>query len=179
MHKFIQISLLNDFIFDPNSIYYHQVYQSFHTDIYHSEYQRNGLISHSTINFKNYSTSKNIWQGTGICSEKYKLVGKLDLFFVKEKRLVERKRQIKKLFLGYILQLTAQYVCLSEINLTPKETFLYSLIDNKSYKINITKKEIKTLEKIIYEIHKYKPNPKNKINKNKKENCIYSNLYCD
>ena len=102
---YIQISKLNDFIFCPYSIYLHNMYENFHASIYHSTYQVEGKAVHALIDDQNYSTSKHILQGVPVYSKKFKLVGKIDTFDLKEHELVERKNLVKEIYDGYKLQI--------------------------------------------------------------------------
>jgi CRISPR-associated protein Cas4 len=60
MEPYIPISFLNDFIFCPRSIYFHQVHGSLSQEIYHDKPQTEGRLAHESIEEKNYSTRKDI-----------------------------------------------------------------------------------------------------------------------
>src|SRR3989338_8357855 len=96
MEHYIQISKLNDFVFCPRSVYLHSIYDSFTQKTYHRTPQLVGKIKHQTIDKKTYSTSKDILCGLEVYSEKYNLVGKIDIFYKKKGLLVERKTKVKK-----------------------------------------------------------------------------------
>jgi CRISPR-associated protein Cas4 len=181
VEQYIQISLLNDFIFCPRSIYFHKCYGNLATQNYHSTYQVKGLNAHKTIDENTYSTSKNILQGIDIFSEKYNLVGKIDIFDIKTKTLTERKKQIKVIYDGYILQIYAQYFCLIEMGYKVEHLKLYSKDDNKSYPIDLpTNNKIMydKFTKTIKDLQNFNLNDKFTANIEKCKNCIYYNL-CD
>ena len=73
--------------------------------------------------------------GIGVYSEKYGIVGKIDIYDGDAKCLIERKRTIKKIYDGYIYQLYAQYLSMREMGYDVKELALYSMTDNKKYNI--------------------------------------------
>ena len=64
MEQYIPVSLLNDFVYSPSSIYLHSIYQEFDQSIYKSRFQTNGTLNHTTIDNGKYSTSANTLQGT-------------------------------------------------------------------------------------------------------------------
>jgi len=176
MNSYIQISKLNDFIFCPYSVYIHSIYSDFNPRGYHKTHQVVGKIVHETIDKKTYSTSRFLLQGLEVYSEKYNLVGKIDIFDSKKGFLIERKYKIKKSFDGYKFQLYAQMFCLEEMNYKIKKMFLHSLSDNKRYEVPLpNKQELLEFEELIKTIKEYKPELK-KINKNKCKNCIYKPL---
>ncbi|RMD76637.1 type V CRISPR-associated protein Cas4 [Candidatus Dojkabacteria bacterium] len=178
MHGYIQISTLNDFLFDPMSIYFHSVYQSFNTSLYHSIDQIRGIECHKSIDKKTYTSRKDVWQGTPVMSANLGLVGKIDLFYFKEKKLVERKYKIKKTYDGYVMQLVAQAVCLEERGITVKKLVLYSISDNKSYEIEYSPILVYSLSLLISKIRQYQTIDKSpSSNQRKRERCIYKNLY--
>ena len=78
MEEPIIITNLNDFIFCPLSIYYHDLYGDLRKVAFQSPKQLAGTFSHASVDNSKYSTSKNILQGIGVYSDKYGLVGKID-----------------------------------------------------------------------------------------------------
>ena len=182
MFDYIPITYLNDFIFCPRSIYFHQLCEGENQMLYHRKEQTNGRLKHETIENKNYSTRKNILQGIYVYSEKYKLCGKIDLFDICKGVLSERKAQIKEIYDGYIFQLYGQYFSLIEMGYVVNKLYLYSYDDNKNYDILFPEENIKMFEKFeetIYRINNFNFNARPlEINKNKCLNCIYEPL-CD
>jgi len=57
MENYIKLSTLNDFIFCPKSIYYHNLYYSYEKKLYQEETQIAWSIAHESIDNKTYSTS--------------------------------------------------------------------------------------------------------------------------
>ena len=94
---YISISTLNDFIFCPYSIYLHNVYMETDEGLYHATPQTRGKIAHETIDTKKASNRAGDLLSLPILSEKYKLMGKIDLYRSKDKKLIERKYQLKTL----------------------------------------------------------------------------------
>ena len=180
MESNIIISNLNDFIFCPRSIYYHNLYYDYEDKLYYSTYQINGKNSHKSIDSNNYSTKKSILQGINIYSDELGLIGRIDLYDFEKKELIERKRKIKKIYEGYYLQLYAQYYCLVEMGYEIKKLYFYSLIDNKKIEVKLpTEKDKKRLKEIIKKMKNFNiEDPNFTQNKNKCEMCVYKNL-CD
>jgi len=177
MNSYIQISKLNDFTFCPYSVYLHSVYENFSQKTYHRTPQTVGKIAHEPIDEKKYTTSAHVLQGTEVCSDRYGLVGKIDIFNIKTGSLVERKYKIKKIFDGQKYQLYAQMFCLHEMGYKIKSLAIQSLADNKRYAIPMPDKiELRKFNNLITEIQNYQPQiPKNKNNA-KCEQCIYKPL---
>lgn len=182
MEPYIPISYLNDFIFCPYSIYFHNLYYQNDTTLYHDTYQTEGKIAHSSIEQQSYSTKKNILQNIDVYSEKYGIYGKIDILDVDTATLIERKKQIKTIYDGYIFQLYAQYFALKEMNYTIKKIKLYCMTHNKNYPIPLPEENPKMLEKFEQLVQKIKTFDPNKtpvtLNENKCAKCIYKNI-CD
>ena len=179
MEDVIQISKLNDFIFSPKSIYYHSIYENFSELLYHDIPQSAGKIAHECIDNACYSSSKQFLQGMSVYSEKYKLVGKIDIYDQKNKILIERKNLIKKIYDGYIFQLYAQMFALQEAGYEVTALKIHSLTDNKRYDIPMpTKKDEEKLANLIKNIRKFNimDNSEN-ISQEKLDNCIYKVFY--
>jgi CRISPR-associated protein Cas4 len=68
MESYITLSFLNDFIFCPRSIYFHQLYSGLNYELYKQKPQIAGEAAHSNIDNKNYSTRKNILQDIEVFS---------------------------------------------------------------------------------------------------------------
>lgn len=181
MDTYVLISWLNDFIFCPRSIYFHQLYGKVSNRLYHRSFQIRGTNAHKSIDQKKYTPSKNILQGIDVYSEKYQLCGKIDLYDKKNKLLVERKKKIKTIYDGYMFQLYAQYFCLTEMGYPVEKLKLYSMDDNKNYYVELPENDVKNFKKFEVLLEKIKsfnlllsfvPNA------NKCRNCIYS-PFCD
>ena len=175
----ILIANLNDFIFCPVSIYYHNL--DYETDKmqYQDEYQINGTAAHSKSDSAAYSTRVDMLQGVAVYCEEYNLFGKIDTFDVSTGVLTERKKKIKKIYDGYIFQLYAQYFALTEMGYKVNQLRLYSMDDNTVYRIKLPSEDKDMLGKfqsLIQDIKMFSMN--NFIQKNYKkcQKCIYEPL---
>lgn len=179
--NYYPISYLNDFIFCPLSIYFHQLYGNMSERLYQNEDQMGGKAVHETIDTHRYSNHKNILQGISICSRKYGLSGKIDLFDIDKGILTERKKKITEVYDGYIFQLYAQYFCLTEEGFDIRKLRFYSYSDNKIYPIPLPEENpdmLKKFEKTIENLCEFDPNSFVQTNAKKCGRCIYSPL-CD
>jgi len=177
METYIKISTLNDFVFCPKSIYFHELYEKYNEKTYHSNYQQEWKLNHEKIDTKKYSSRKNILQAFPVYSHKYQLLGKIDLYDIDTKTLIERKTKIQKIYIWYKYQLWAQALCLEEMWYEVEKIKIYSLKDNKSYEIELPIGEnLEKFENFLkkyknFDIHNFK-----QTNPNKCKMCIYSNL---
>lgn len=135
MESYIKLSTLNDFIFCPKSIYYHNLYDNYEKKLYQEEAQIAGTIAHEAVDNKTYSSRKDILQWLEVYSEKYWIAGKIDIFHIKEGRLIERKNKIEKIYQGYKYQLWGQMYCLQEMGYNVEKLEFYSMQDNKTYRV--------------------------------------------
>jgi CRISPR-associated exonuclease Cas4 len=176
----IAISNLNDFLFCPRSIYFHNLYYQLDKETYQSACQVRGTNAHKRIDDGTYSTKKKILAGLSVYSEELGLTGKIDIFDVKKKTLIERKNKIRKLYEGYLLQVYAQYYCLTEMGYQIKKIILRSLSDNKNYAVKLpSMTEKKRLKQVIAEMKSFDLEDANFTqNPNKCRKCIYRHL-CD
>lgn len=87
MEDYILISWINDFIFCPASIYYHNLYEDTDKIIYTDLPQQKGTEVHSAVDQKRYSGSKHILQSIDVCSNEYQIYGKIDVYDTKTKTL--------------------------------------------------------------------------------------------
>lgn len=179
MENPIAISKLNDFIFCPVSIYFHELDIETEKMTYQSAYQLNGTAAHEAIDEKRYSTKKEIFQGIDIYCEKYNLYGKIDIFDNEKGILTERKKKISKIYDGYIYQLYGEYFSMVEMGFDVKEIRLYSMSDNKVFSIDLpinNRRYYDGFIKVINDINSfsfqnYVPSAISKC-----ENCIYEEL---
>ena len=181
IESYIKISNLNDFIFCPLSIYFHNLYGSLNTELYHTTKQKDGIDIHESVDNKNYSTHKNILQSIDVFSSEYKICGKIDTFDIDKGILTERKKHISTIYDGYVFQLYAQYYCLKEMGYNVRKIRLYSYDDNKIYPIELSSENnmmrVK-FDKLLDTMHSFDLNGYIPVTKEKCENCIYSPL-CD
>lgn len=181
MELYTKITQLNDFIFCPRSLYFHELYGNTTTEFYHTTFQRNGRAAHRTVDNKSYSTRKDVLHGVDVYCEQFKLQGKIDLFDIHKQQLTERKKKIRQIYDGYIFQLYAQYFGLIEMGYQIKTIRLYSMDDNKVYPVKkphadpeMFDKFCQTVEDLrLFDLNKpFHPNP------TKCKNCVYCEL-CD
>jgi CRISPR-associated exonuclease Cas4 len=180
MEPFLPISFLNDFIFCPKSIYFHNLYGGYEKEVYHDLPQKNGNMNHKTIDEKTYSSRKTMIQAMDIYSAKYGLCGKIDLYDTETKTLIERKTKISVIYDGYRYQIYAQYFCLTEMGYPVEKLFLHSLKDNTRYPIPLpSPAEITEFETLLDKINRFDVfDPNFTQNPEKCQKCIYREL-CD
>lgn len=181
MEQYLKISYLNDFIFCPLSIYYHQLYEGLSERLYYGAAQLDGKAAHAAIDEKRYSTHKDILQGIDIYSDEYKLCGKIDIFDKTKCLLTERKKHIATIYDGYVFQLYAQCICLREMGYTVKKIRFYSSDDNKVYEIKLPEENLEMFEKFkatVNQMRDFNADTFEPQNADKCSNCIY-NDFCD
>ena len=175
----VAITLLNDFIFCPVSIYFHSLDHETDRMVYQSPLQLNGSAAHEKSDTGRYSDRKDMFQGTPVYCEKYNLAGKIDTFDAKNGILTERKRTIKRIYEGYVFQLYGQYFSLKEMGYEVNEIRLYSVTDNKIYKILKPEEDeemLQKFEKIIDMINSFDMASFSQDNYEKCQRCIYEPL---
>jgi CRISPR-associated protein Cas4 len=181
METYITLSYLNDFIFCPRSIYFHQLYQHFEENVYKQAPQYKGTAAHSSIDNQSYSHSLHIMQGIGVYSNQYNIYGKIDVFNTQTGRLTERKREVKTIYEGYVFQVYAQCFGLRDVGYEVKEIVIHDLIHNKNYPIPLPEEDesmFQKFEQLILDINNFDFEAPFAANKEKCSNCIYNQL-CD
>lgn len=179
MIDYILISTLNDFIFCPYSIYLHNVYQSTDEDLYYATPQVKGSLAHEPTDSKSGSTRKDVILSLPVFSEKYHLMGKIDVYRQGERKLIERKYQLSKIYRGQIYQLWAQYFCMKEMGYDVEALAFYEISTNKMIPIPLpTQEDQMEFEKFLSLFLLYDPSAPMVTNPNKCSHCIYCNL-CD
>lgn len=181
MELYLKISYLNDFIFCPISIYYHQLYGDLSERLYYTNAQLDGKAAHAAIDEHRYSTHKNILQGIDVFSDEYRLCGKIDTFNTESGILTERKKHIAKLYDGYIFQLYAQCICLREMGFSVQQLRFYSSDNNKAYPVPLPEENPALFEKFNQtnkEMQSFDAESFVPQNKEKCAHCIY-NDFCD
>jgi CRISPR-associated exonuclease Cas4 len=172
----IMISYLNDFIFCPVSIYFHQLYGDQEKITYQCSDQLNGTHAHRAVDSGTYSTKKEMLQGIAVYSEKFNLMGKIDVFDNEKGILTERKKKIKVIYDGYVFQIYAQYYALVEMGYTVHSLRLYSMDDNKSYSIKLPEEDDVMNTKfltLLSDIEKFQIADFQQENAEKCRHCIY------
>lgn len=187
MESYIKLTNLNDFIYCPKSIFYHTLYESYNSNLFHKKAQIEWKIIHETIDNKKYSSRKNILQGLEVYNDFYKIAGKIDIFNIKTWELIERKTQIfkdengkEKIYKWQKYQIWWQMFCLEEMWYEIKTLWIYSVKDNKKYRIfKPSKKEIIWFENVLEKYKNFNLLQKYwKQNIKKCKECIYNEL-CD
>lgn len=176
MEDLILISQLNDFIFCPVSIYFHNLYADQEKMLYQEKRQIDGTHAHKTIDGGNYSGSKDAVTSLDVYCEKYSLVGKIDIYYQNTKCLVERKRKIAKIYDGYIFQLYGQYFAMKEMGYDVQKLQLYSMVDNKKYEVALPEQDeimYQKFEELICDIKNFSMEYFIQDNQKKCKNCIY------
>lgn len=140
----------------PVSIYLHSLYENFHTKTYHQTPQVAGTLHHESIEAGTYTTARRFVMGLEVSSERYNLVGKIDIYDRERKVLIERKTRIKTMYPGYRYQLYAQYFCMKEMGYEVKSLYIHSLEDNKRYRIPAPKRrEREELEAVLWRMREF------------------------
>lgn len=179
MDDYISISTLNDFIFCPYSIYLHNVYMDADEGLYHAKPQTKGKMAHETVDKKTASNRAGELLSLPVYSSRYKLMGKVDVYRQNEKKLIERKYQLKQIFQGQIYQLWAQYFCLKEMGYEVNQLAFYEISTNKIIPVSLpNEQEEKQFSSFIDSFHRFDPSDVIIVNPNKCRHCIYCNL-CD
>ncbi len=175
----ISISNLNDFVFCPVSIYFHSVESDTEKLTYQDSFQINGTAAHEKSDTGAYSSKKDMLQGISVYCERYNLIGKIDTFDAENGILTERKKKIKQIFDGYVFQLYAQYFALCEMGYEVSEIRLYSMDDNKTYKIEKPEEAPEMLgkfEKLMSDLESFEFESFVQTNPLKCNMCIYEPL---
>ncbi len=173
----IQISKINDFQFCPQSLYFHSVYENFDKVQYKAKPQVAGTITHKTVDKQKFSSKKNILQGIEVCSNKFGIIGKIDIYDQDKMELTERKRTIKKIYDGYLFQLYAQKLCLEEMGYFVRTMKLYSMTDNKTYNAQLSSEQIEKFHNLLAEMRQFDIRKMEScVSGEKCNNCIYHEL---
>ncbi len=179
MENPLYITSLNDFIFCPVSIYFHNIDGAADILTFQDEYQLNGSAAHEKTDNGDYSDKKSVLQAIPIYCQKYDLLGKIDVFDTETGILTERKKKIDFIYDGYVFQLYAQYFSLSEMGYKVNEIRLYSYDDNKTYKIPLPSQNEEMFfkfEKVINDIKTFSFEEFVQSNILKCKKCIYEPL---
>ncbi|MBR3311684.1 MAG: type V CRISPR-associated protein Cas4 [Solobacterium sp.] len=177
MKDILTITTLNDYIFCPISIYYHNILNDLATESYYSDSQVKGKNAHQSIDQKTYSTSNNVLQGIDVYSDKYHITGKIDLYYKDTKTLSERKKKIVTIYDGYVFQLYGQYFGMIEQGYEVEKLQFHSIDDNKTYNLKLPEEDPdmkKKFEQVIWDINHFNVNSYHPVNENKCRNCIYT-----
>ena len=147
--------------------------------LYHAAPQTRGRNAHDTIDTKRASNKANDLQSFPVLSEKYRLMGKIDIYRGREKKLIERKYQLKQIYQGQIYQLWAQYFCLTEMGFDVQSLAFYEISTNKMIPVALpTPDQLVQFESFLRNYQMYDPEQPITINNNKCMHCIYCSI-CD
>ena len=177
MDDSILMTELNDFIFCPMSIYFHKLYGSMERVLYQDTPQMEGTAAHENVDKGTYSTKNSIITSLNVYCEKYRLVGKIDIYDAERKVLRERKKRIKVIYDGYYFQVYAQCLAMREMGYPVQRIELYSLDDNKTYQIPLpedNEEMMHKFEKTIDDMRNFDMGSFIQLNGDKCKNCIYS-----
>ncbi len=94
MKDFILITQLNDFVFCPYSIYLHNIFSDTDDSTYKATPQLNGTHSHRKVDNKLTHHNNDLIYSMSVCSNKYRICGKIDTYRISTRTLVERKYQL-------------------------------------------------------------------------------------
>lgn len=180
MEDYIHISTLNDFVFCPYSIYLQGVYMDTDEGQYKAMPQIQGKVAHQTTDKKTASNRSDDILSLPVYSEEYGLMGKIDVYKRKEKKLIERKYQLKQIFQGQIYQLWAQMLCLKEMGKEVESLAFYETSTNKMIPVPMpTEGDLLRFKGFLLRFRSFDPdNTPFTINHNKCIHCVYCNL-CD
>lgn len=179
MDDYLAISLLNDFVFCPYSIYLHNVYMESDESQYHAIPQTMGRIAHETVDEKKTTNGRGDLVSISVCSNEFRIFGKIDLYRYSSKTLIERKYQLKNIFRGQIYQLWAQYYCLCEMGIRVERLAFYEISTNKMIPISLPDTDNRAeFVEFLCAVRRYNPSSDISVNPNKCRHCIYCNL-CD
>lgn len=176
MNDEIPLSYLNDFIFCPISIYFHNFYMNLEKKIYQSPYQLNGTAAHEAIEDGRYSSRTNVLKAISVYSDKYNLIGKIDTFDNSSGVLTERKKKVVRIYDGYVFQIYGQYFALVEMGYKVLSLKIYSMDDNKVYKIPLPSEDLvmfHKFEQVIHDINSFDMLQFSQTNIEKCKQCIY------
>ncbi len=132
---YITFTQINDFLYSPASLYMHGSFADKASGSFKAKAQIAGTLEHEAIEEGRYSSHKDILQAKTIYSEKYKILGKIDIFNTKTGELIERKNRVSAIYRGLVYQVWAQYFALREMGYDVKKLYIYSKQDNKKYEI--------------------------------------------
>ena len=180
MESYLMITQINDFVFCPRSIYFHDIYRNTaDTDAYHQTPQIIGQASHKTVDEGTYSSRRDVITGLMVYSEKYCILGRIDVLNLTTGLLTERKHSVTAVYDGFRFQLYGQYFALREMGYPVAEMRIHSVKDNKNYGVAIPgQSEIAEFENTLDKLRSFSLFEKFEPNPAKCAHCIYSPL-CD
>lgn len=146
--------------------------------VYHATPQTKGKTAHKNID-EQISHDKNELQALSVYSENLGIMGKIDIYRVRERILIERKYQLLKIYRGQLYQIWAQYFCMREMGYPVEKLAFYEMSTNKMIPLDLPgETEFSELKNFIKRFKNYDPAIFAPENPNKCLHCIYCNL-CD
>ena len=120
-------------------------------DIYQAKPQVRGTLSHQATDNKTSTTKAGVILSLQVYSERYHLMGKIDVYRKKEKMLIERKYQLKQIYQGQIYQLWGQMFCLQEMGIDQFGEFIHQFNSfNPANEININPNVCTSVLQMLY-----------------------------
>lgn len=147
--------------------------------LYYATPQTKGKLTHEPVDTKKSSNRNNDIFALPVYSEQLGIMGKIDVYKQNEKKLIERKYQLKQIYRGQLYQLWAQFFCMTEMGYEVNNIAFYEISTNKTILIAIpTETDKQELKNLIALFKAYDPLIPIQVNPNKCQHCIYCNL-CD
>lgn len=142
--------------------------------------QIKGKVAHKTTDEKTASNRADDILSLPVYSEEYGLMGKIDVYKRKEKKLIERKYQLKQIYQGQIYQLWAQMLCLQEMGYEVTSLAFYETSTNRMIPVEMpNEKDVDRFKNFICAFRSYNPGVTSfSVNPNKCKHCVYCSL-CD
>ena len=180
MESYLMITQMNDFVFCPRSIYFHDVYRANYAEsVFHATPQVEGRAVHQTIDEGIYSSLKAVITGMSVYSERYQLLGCIDILDTASGLLTERKNAVSAVWPGFRYQLYAQYYALTEMGYSVSAMRLHSLKNNRLYPVSLPDdRDRMEFEHVLSDIRRFSLSDPFTPNPNKCAHCIYREL-CD
>lgn len=148
--------------------------------MYHATPQTQGKAAHESVDKKTADNRTDTILSLPVYSEEFGLMGKIDVYKAKEKKLIERKYQLKQIFQGQIYQLWAQMLCMREMGYAVEQLAFYETSTNKTIPVDMpTDSDLQQFRDFILRFRSFDPAlTPFAVNNNKCIHCIYCNL-CD
>lgn len=181
LFDYIPITMLNDFLYCPYSIYLRNIYHDTDDDIYKATPQVRGTYAHKDIDNGTFTDAEPCITAINVASHEYGIMGTIDILYTESHHLVERKYQLNKVYQGHTFQMWGQYVCLLEMGYTISKLSIHSQSDNVFHSIPLpTQTDLETFRDFINRIRKTDITNCHTDNPAKCQGCIYSPLcpYC-
>lgn len=175
--NYIPLSMLNDYIFCPYSIYLHNIYMEADEGVYHATPQVQGRIAHDAVDHKRSSTRKDDLMAFAVYSDQLGIIGKIDTYKSRERHLIERKYQLRKIYQGQLYQLWGEFFCMKEMGYEIEKVSFYEISTNTMMPQQLPRqKEWEELKAFVERFRAFDPSQPVETNPNKCAHCIYCPL---